>query len=144
MTTPWGLSKTILVSSSTVLGSSGYNPQGCAGERSRVRLPRPRARLKLEHSGARRKAAVQAAITVPNSLLNIDWSAIFGQGSPGHAIDYDPLPPLYSSAIMITKLIEFNDTDNSGNLNSEVPYRQFAMFCVLLFKRLNTWCSKQA
>ena len=64
--------------------------------------------------------AVQAAITVPNSLLNIDWSAIFGQGSPGHAIDYDPLPPLYSSAIMITKLIEFNDTDNSGNLNSEV------------------------
>jgi len=64
--------------------------------------------------------AIQAAITQQNSLLKIDWSAIFGLGGAGHAIGYQPVPPFYSAAIMISKLIEFNDTDNSGRLDSKV------------------------
>ena len=35
---------------------------------------------------------------------------------PGHAISYN-VPPIYSSAIMMTKLIEYNDTANTARLD---------------------------
>ena len=62
--------------------------------------------------------AIQTAITGHGDRMTIDWSAIFGFGSLARAIDYVD-PPIFTSAIMITRLIEFNDTDLSGKLGSK-------------------------
>jgi len=64
---------------------------------------------------------IQAAITKPGNFLMVDWNAIFGDGSTKSlwkAIKYHERP-LYSSAVMLTKLIEFNDTTKSGRLQDQ-------------------------
>ena len=49
---------------------------------------------------------IQAAITKPGNFLMVDWNAIFGDGSTKSlwkAIKYHERP-LYSSAVMLTKV----------------------------------------
>jgi len=77
---------------------------------------------------------IQAAVTPLNSVAHIDWGAIFGLHSAGHAIDYN-VTPIYSSAIMMTRLIEFNDTDNTGRMDSPENMRDSRAYNLVNF----TW-----
>jgi len=75
---------------------------------------------------------IQAAVTAKDSIAHVDWSAIFGMASAGHAISYDE-EPYYSSAIMMTRLIEFNDTANTGKMDSKENLKHIRTYDLVNF-----------
>ena len=50
----------------------------------------------------------------------------------GHAISYDE-EPYYSSAIMMTRLIEFNDTANTGKMDSKENLKHIRTYDLVNF-----------
>lgn len=76
---------------------------------------------------------IQAAVTEHNSVAQVDWPAILGmRTSAGHAIDYN-VSPLFSSAVMMTKLIEYNDTANTARMDTPENARDVRVYDLVNF-----------
>ena len=66
------------------------------------------------------RPTVQASITPPDDIAHINWSSIFDSSDTAHSIWYEK-QSLYSGAVMLANLIEFDDRNDTVQLN-ESPF----------------------
>ena len=77
---------------------------------------------------------IQAAITKPGNFLMVDWNAIFGDGSTKSlwkAIKYHERP-LYSSAVMLTKVILIS-------IFRRLPTFKMSYYSIILMNYMNKY-----